>query len=232
MLSCGQQVAADYLRECLSTIQRNDLYVSSSEAIQQVYDRCSGFYDFFFQPWLEFGRQRAVELLDLRGTERILEVGVGTGLGFGFYPPHANVVGFDYSRGMLRQAAVAADSARCPVCLAQMDVQHLAFPDASFDRILAAYVLTVVPDPAQALHEILRVARPGAKVVFINHLRSDQPLLAWLEDTFHPLFSRLGLFNLDRNLLRVMTEVGISSIATEPTSRLGLHHLISFTTPE
>ena len=207
-------------------------YVLKSQTIRETYDRCSGFYDLFFQPCLGFGRERALELLDIHESNRVLEIGVGTGLSFPYYPSHIQVIGLDYSRGMLLQASQARDTASCPISLLQMDAQHLAFPDHSFDRIIAAYVMTVIPEPAFALREIIRVARPGARVVFINHLRSDNPVWAWVEDTFHPLFSKIGLFSLDRNLLQILKDVGITKIAIEPTSRLGLHHIISFTTPE
>jgi len=206
--------------------------VISSETIQETYDRCSSFYDLFFKPWLESGRARALEHLELFDGARILEVGVGTGLGFDSYPANVSVLGFDFSHGMLRQSLKAREEASCPIDLLQMDAQNMAFPDNTFDRILAAYVLTVVPDPKKALMEILRVAKPGARIAFINHLRSDSPFLAWIEDTFHPVFSQVGLFNLDKNLLKVLDSCAIKDYQIEPTTRLGLHHIISFNAPE
>lgn len=203
-----------------------------SPSVQETYDRCSSFYDLFFKPWLECGRQRAVELLELRNKDDLLEIGVGTGLSFPFYPFHIRVVGFDFSEGMLRQSKPKAQSdASCPVDLVQMDVQHMAFPDNSFDRVMAAYVLTVVPDPRKALEEIFRVAKPGAKVVLMNHLRSPNRLWSSIEDTFHPLFSRIGLFTLDRDLLELIRSFHPDDLATEPTSIFGIHHLVSFTVP-
>ena len=202
-----------------------------SHSIQQTYDRCSSLYDLFLKPWLAFGREEAVEELDLRGGERLLEIGVGTGLSFEFYPSDVSVVGFDYSEGMLRQSRKVKDDARCRIDLLQMDVQRMAFPDASFDRILAAYVMTVVPDTRRAIQELLRVARPGARVVFINHLRPQNPVLGYLEDLLHPLFSTIGLFTLDRDLIAIVKSFGIKDLEIRPTSIFGLHHLISFTVP-
>jgi phosphatidylethanolamine/phosphatidyl-N-methylethanolamine N-methyltransferase len=206
--------------------------VQNAQIIQQTYDWCSGFYDFFFQPWLEFGRRRSVEALDLCHGDLVLEIGTGTGLGMDLFPPDVRVVAFDYSPGMLRQAKSRIDrEARCPFDLLQMDVQKMAFPDQSFDRIIAAYVLTVVPDLHAALAEILRVAKPGATIVLVNHLRSANPALSWIEDTFHPLFSQLGLFSLDRDLLGTIRSFGIDEIVIEPTSFLGLHYIITFRAP-
>ncbi len=200
--------------------------------IQQTYDRCASFYDLFFKPWLEAGRPLAIDQLHLEGGETILEIGVGTGLGFEFYPPDVNVVGFDYSHGMLKESKEKArNEASCPIQLVQMDLQSLAFPPRSFSHILASYVMTVVPDTEKALREILRVAKPGARVVFINHLRSRNRFLAWFEDTFHPVFSKVGLFTLDRDLLRIMETCGITDYEIHPTSFLGLHYVISFSVP-
>lgn len=204
----------------------------TASSIRQTYDRCSSFYDFFFKPWLEFGRREAIEILQLAPGQTILEIGVGTGLSFEFYPPNVHVIGFDYSRGMLLEAKskIANDSA-CSIDLIQMDVQKMAFPDSSFDRIMAAYVLTVVPDVHQALREIIRIARPGARVVLINHLTRREGFLAWLENAFHPLFEKLGLFTLDRDLISILESFKVENLQAQPTSWLGLHHIISFTVP-
>lgn len=202
-----------------------------SHSIQQTYDRCSSLYDLVLKPWLAFGREVAVEALELRPDHRILEIGVGTGLNFEFYPRDAHIVGFDYSEGMLRQSRKAIDEALCRIDLLQMDVQRMAFPDASFDRVLAAYVMTVVPDTRHAIQELIRVAKPGAKVVFINHLRPQNPVLAFLEDMLHPLFSTIGLFTLDRDLVSIIQSFGVADLKIQPTSFFGLHHIISFTVP-
>ncbi len=204
--------------------------IASAQTIADTYDRCSSCYDFFLKPWLEAGRPRAMELLDVAPHHRVLEVGVGTGLSFAHYPEGSNVVGVDFSAGMLRQARrrVSASKAGSQVELMQSDAQHLPFPDASFDRILAAYVLTVVPDTALAVRELLRVLRPDGRVVLINHLRSENKLLAWLEDVLHPVFSRIGLFTLDRDLLGILSREGAARPELEPTSIVGLHYIIAF----
>jgi ubiquinone/menaquinone biosynthesis C-methylase UbiE len=167
----------------------------------------------------------------MRGA-RILEIGVGTGLSFEYYPSDVEVLGFDYSFGMLREAKnKAADSCHCPVKLAQMDAQNMAFPDNSFDYLMAAYVLTVVPDPDKAVREIFRVARPGAKVVIVNYLCSRNKLMNIIEDIFHPVFASIGLFTLKHDLAGLLMQHGAQNVRIEPTSFLNLHHIVSFTVP-
>ncbi len=204
----------------------------NAQSIKQTYDRFSFLYDLVFKPYLEFGRQRAIELLSPTRSSRVLEIGVGTGLSLEYYPPDVEVLGFDYSFGMLREAkAKAADCSHCPVRLVQMDAQHMAFADNSFDYVMAAYVLTVVPDPAKAVRELFRVARPGAKVVIVNYLGSRSKLMSLIEDIFHPVFARIGLFTLKHDLPGLLKQNGAQNIRIEPTSFLNLHHIVSFTVP-
>ncbi len=205
----------------------------TAQSIKQTYDRFSSLYDLIFKPCLESGRQRAIELLNPAKGARVLEIGVGTGLSLEYYPPDIELAGFDYSFGMLRQAKVkAASSSRCPVKLLQMDAQNMAFADKSFDYLMAAYVLTVVPDPEKAIKELFRVARPGAKVVFINYLCSNNKLMSIIENIFHPVFTSIGLFTLKHDLPGLIEQNGARNIRIEPTSFLNLHHIVSFTVPD
>lgn len=204
----------------------------TAQSIKQTYDRFSSLYDLIFKPFLESGRERAIDLLNPGRESRVLEIGVGTGLGFEYYPPGIELTGFDYSSGMLRQArSKAVSSSRCSVRLLQMDVQNMAFADNSFDYLMAAYVLTVVPDPEKAIKELFRVARPGAKVVLINYLCSNNKLMSIIENIFHPVFASIGLFTLKHDLRGLIEQNGAQNVRIEPTSFLNLHHIISFTVP-
>lgn len=204
----------------------------SSQNIQQTYDRFSSLYDLIFKPFLEWGRRRAVEILAPAPGSRVLEVGVGTGLSLEYYPPDVEILGFDFSLGMLREARQKAiETSYCHVNLMQMDAQSLAISDSTFDYIMAAYVLTVVPDPDKAVRELFRVSRPGARVVLINYLRSRNGLISTLEDLLHPIFSRAGLFTLDHDLPGILERYGATNIRIEPTSFFRTHHIISFNVP-
>ncbi|MBU1109197.1 MAG: methyltransferase domain-containing protein [Candidatus Riflebacteria bacterium] len=204
----------------------------TSHSIKQTYNRFSSLYDLIFKPYLDFGRERAIKQLAPKSGARVLEIGVGTGLSLEYYPSNVEVLGFDYSYGMLKKSKIKARNlSHCPVNLMQMDAQNLAFADNSFDYLLGAYVLTVIPDPDKAVRELFRVARPGAKVVIMNYIRSRNKLMGLIEDIFHPVFASIGLFTLNHDLPGLLKQHGAQDIRIEPTSLLNLHFIVSFTVP-
>jgi phosphatidylethanolamine/phosphatidyl-N-methylethanolamine N-methyltransferase len=135
-----------------------------------VYERLTPIYDVLFGPLLRHGRERALALLNPGAGERILEVGVGTGNDLAGYPPSCRVTAVDLSMPMLERARrKVAHAPVGSIGLAQMDGTNLALAAASFDGVYAPHVLNVVPDPVAMGRELLRVCRPGGRVVFLNH---------------------------------------------------------------
>src|SRR5262252_2314071 len=110
------------------------------------------------------------------------------------YAPRSRVVGVDYCEPMLRKAheRVAEHALAHVEALAVMDAQQLAFPDATFDAVVAQYVITTVPDPEAALDEIARVTKPGGEIILVNHLGAEMGLRRAIEQGFAPLARRLG----------------------------------------
>jgi len=176
------------------------------ENVERIYSRYSGVYDFFFGRIFHSGREQAVASLDLQPGDRVLEVGVGTGLSLSFYPRHCQVVGIDISSEMLEEAhkRVAQENMR-HVTLMRMDAMNMEFPDDSFDAVLAAYVVTTVPDPYRLVAEIKRVCKPNGKILLLNHFRSTKPVLGWIEKIISPLTWRIG-FRTDLELDRFIRE--------------------------
>ena len=68
--------------------------------------------------------------------------------------------------------------------LKEMDATQLKFPDNSFDVVVAAYLITVVPDPAAVMREMERVCKPGGEVILVNHLTRKGGVLFTLEQIF------------------------------------------------
>ena len=132
------------------------------DTVKTAYRRYAGFYDALFGPVLQAGRKAVIEALDCKPGHRVLEVGVGTGLALDLYPAGVRVVGIDVSREMLDKARrrVAKRGFTHVEALLEMDAEAMSFADASFDRIVAMYVLPVVPDPGRLLTELHRVCKP------------------------------------------------------------------------
>jgi len=140
-----------------------------------------------------------------RPGERILEVGVGTGLSLPLYPENVSVVGIDISRHMLAKARVR--QARCALDnvaeLTVMDAENMGFKDDSFDKVVAMYVASVVPDTERLVDEMRRVCKPGGQIFMVNHFHSHNPILGGVERLLAPLSKQLGFrpnFSLDRFL--------------------------------
>jgi phosphatidylethanolamine/phosphatidyl-N-methylethanolamine N-methyltransferase len=170
--------------------------------IRTAYRRWAPVYDHTFGRITAEGRKHAVEMINRRAG-RVLEVGVGTGLSLPDYGRHLEIVGIDMSPEMLDKARerVAAEGLINITGLYEMDAGDLQFPDASFDTVVAMYVITVVPDPEGVMRELSRVCRPGGDVILINHFSAEEGMRGWVERRMAPFADKLGwrpVFDVDR----------------------------------
>jgi len=163
------------------------------DRVAEAYGRWAPVYDIVFGPVFRRGRRAAVTAAEQIGG-RILEVGVGTGLSLSDYSARNRIVGIDISAPMLEKARarVAKLGLRQVERLSVMDAEHLSFPDASFDVIVAQYVVTAIPNPEAALNEFVRVVRPGGEIVLTTRIGAEKGLRGTLEKLLMPLTSRLG----------------------------------------
>jgi phosphatidylethanolamine/phosphatidyl-N-methylethanolamine N-methyltransferase len=164
------------------------------EAVKAAYRRYAGFYDALFGPVLQPGRKAVLDALRLRPGDRVLEVGVGTGLSLPLYPADVRVTGIDVSREMLEKARsrVAKRKLANVEALIEMDAEAMSFADASFDKVVAMYVVSVVERPARLLEELHRVCRPDGEIFLVNHVRSDNPVLGAVEKSLARFSDKLG----------------------------------------
>jgi ubiquinone/menaquinone biosynthesis C-methylase UbiE len=125
-------------------------------------------------------------------TGRVLELGVGTGLQLPHYTAADEVVGVDPDPHMLRRARGRTAAAPVPVELVEASAERLPFEDASFDTVVASLSLCTVPDQAAALREARRVLRPDGRLVFLEHVRSERPRVAAVQDRVEPLWMRIA----------------------------------------
>ena len=170
--------------------------------VVDAYRRWAPVYDRTFGRLTTEGRRQAVEIVNRR-TGRVLELGVGTGLSLPMYDRALDIVGIDLSPDMLERARqkVAAEGLENVSGLHEMDAAALDFADASFDVVVAMYVMTVVPDPGAVMREIARVVKPGGEVLLLNHFSEDSGVRGWVERRMAPFASRLGwhpVFDVDR----------------------------------
>jgi phosphatidylethanolamine/phosphatidyl-N-methylethanolamine N-methyltransferase len=176
------------------------------QAVKAAYRRYANVYDALFGPVLQPGRKAVMEALECRPGERVLEVGVGTGLSLPLYPPYVRVTGIDLSHEMLEKARrrVGRRQLSNVEGLLEMDAEAMDFPDASFDKIVAMYVVSVVHEPARLLRELHRVCKPHGDIFIVNHVRSANPVVGAVEKSlarfsdqlgFHPDFELRNLVN-------------------------------------
>ncbi len=171
-----------------------------TDFVQRVYDKLSIVYDLTFGPTLHPGRLQARDRMGITPGDRILEVGVGTGINAALYPQSSQVTGIDLSRPMLDKARERVARERLQnVRLMEMDATALTFEDESFDIVYAPYLISVVPDPVAVVREMRRVCRTGGRIIILNHFRSPNPLLAAMERAISPLTIHIG-FKADLDL--------------------------------
>jgi len=179
------------------------------DQIKRAYAILSPIYDVVFDWVFRAGRVAAIKLLEIKPGDRILEVGVGTGLNLPLYPRQCRVTGIDISEQMLVKAKERAHSEGMHnVSLEIMDASNLAFPDGSFDHVLATYVISAVPDPVKTLIEMRRVCKPSGHLVILNHFRSENPVMGGLEWMLAPVFTHIG-FKSDLRLKPLLDQVAL-----------------------
>lgn len=193
----------------------------SVEYVEKVYNRYSSVYDLIFGKVFESGREMAPQLLELFPGAKLLEVGVGTGLSLHRLPRNIELTGIDLSQKMLEKARERVQELKLDhVQLLKMDATRLELPDNQFDRVLAAYFISTVPDPVKVVEEMKRVCKPGGYLVFLNHFLNENAAIGLLERVFSPLFYRIG-FNTDLDLHKLMQDTGLEIETKEDIDFLG-----------
>jgi ubiquinone/menaquinone biosynthesis C-methylase UbiE len=153
-------------------------------------------------------------------TGAVLEVGVGTGLNFGLYRGIDELVGIEPDPYMLARARSRTEALPFPVALHQAGAEDMPFPAARFDTAVVTFTLCTIPDPIAALAELRRVLRPGGRLLFVEHTRSPQPVLAGVQDMLTPLWKRIGGgCHLNRPAVELVREHGFSVDDVAPVWR-------------
>lgn len=190
--------------------------------IKAAYRRYAPVYDVVFGPIFRPGRKQIIDALKCRPGDRILEVGVGTGLSLPLYPKGVHVTGIDVSAEMLQRAAqrVAKDGLDQVEAVLEMDGEAMAFDDNAFDKVVAMYVVSVVPDPARLVAEMSRVCRPNGDIFIVNHFCSRHPWVNAAERRLASLSSLAG-FRPNIELDEFVTTTGLEVVEVEEANMFG-----------
>lgn len=162
-------------------------------AVRRAYRRWAPVYDYTFGKVAAAGRRESIAHINKRQGS-VLEVGVGTGLSLPHFAPHLQITGVDLSPEMLAKARERVAELKLTNVrgLHEMDASALAFPDGSFDTVVAMYLITVVPDPVRVMRELERVCAPGGEVILVNHFSQDHGARGWIERKMAPHAETLG----------------------------------------
>ncbi len=190
-----------------------------SVTIKKRYDRIAPYFDameavmegLFFKNW----RKKLWSKVD---GHHILEVGVGTGKNFEFYPTEAQLTAIDFSEKMLKQALQTKNRKSVAVDLDLMDVQSLAYADNSFDTVIGSFVFCSVPLPIKGLKELYRVCRPGGQVLLLEHVISSNSFFAKLMNSINPIVLALVGANINRNTVKNVKACGFASVRVDDRS--------------
>lgn len=192
-----------------------------------AYQRYAKMYNFYFGKLMNPGRIKAIEVAGLKPGERVLEVGVGTGLSLPFYPNTVEVTGIDLSSKMLEQARKLAleDGLTHVKGLFEMNAESLDFPDNTFDCVMGMHVSTVVGDPAQFARELRRVCKPQGRIILVNYFYEPEKPIGRVSRLLAPVARFLG-WRPDLTLNEFLQKTGFQVDQMVPVNLLHIHNVL------
>jgi phosphatidylethanolamine/phosphatidyl-N-methylethanolamine N-methyltransferase len=196
--------------------------------VERVYESMAPFYNFVFGKLLFLeGREASIDLLGIKSGQKVLEVGVGTGLTLPLYPSNCSVVGVDLSPNMLKEADGLIRKKKLKNCtVREMNATNLEFPDNTFDRVLGNLFISATSFPRESLLEMKRVCKPGGVIVLMNHFKSEHKLLGLAETAFNPVASKIG-FKSNLEMAPLLESVGLQPSEVRKVNMFNLWTAVS-----
>jgi phosphatidylethanolamine/phosphatidyl-N-methylethanolamine N-methyltransferase len=182
------------------------------KVIERIYEGVGPYYNFVFGKLLfQEGREVSIDLLKIKPKQKILEIGVGTGLSLPVYPKDCHVTAVDLSASMLKEAEELIEKKKLKnITVRQMDATKLNFPDNSFDGVLGNLFISATSFPRESLLEMKRVCKKGGNIVLMNHFKSENKVLGAAETAFNPLAGYLG-FKSNLEMGPLLESVGLEA---------------------
>jgi ubiquinone/menaquinone biosynthesis C-methylase UbiE len=155
-------------------------------AFSALYDRC-------LKATEEAGLHQMRRELLAEATGKTIELGAGTGLNLDLYPDAVSELALvEPDPHMVKQLRARVAGSVRAATIAEAGAERLPFPDDSFDTAVATLVFCTIPDPVAALSETARVLRPGGRLLFLEHVRAEDPGLARWQDRLERPWRFLG----------------------------------------
>jgi phosphatidylethanolamine/phosphatidyl-N-methylethanolamine N-methyltransferase len=191
-----------------------------------VYQKYAKYYNFYFGRLMNPGRLKAIEFAELKSGEKVLEVGVGTGLSLPFYPADVEVTGIDLSPAMLKRAKelVAEEGLKNIQTLEVMNAEEMEFPENSFDVVMAMHVATVVGNPHRFLNEMRRVCKPGGRIVIVNYFHDPNSPVGKVSTVLAPYAKYIG-WRTDLTLEGFLGKTGLKIEKAVQTNLFNIHNV-------
>jgi len=198
-----------------------------ADSVRAAYRRWAKVYDLVFGGVSAAGRRGAVQAVNALPGQRVLEVGVGTGLALPHYASSKRITWIDLSADMLEFARnrVRDEGLRNVEALHEMDAEQTAFEDGRFDIAVAMFVASVVPHPRQLYAEMRRVVRPGGHLLFVNHFAAERGPRWWAEWALAPASRKLG-WHPDFSRDALLPKEDIARAGFRPVRPFGLFTLV------
>jgi ubiquinone/menaquinone biosynthesis C-methylase UbiE len=150
-------------------------------------------YDRFLSSAEEAGLADNRRDLLANASGRTLELGAGTGLNLEHYPAAVSeLVLTEPGEHMAKRLRRRAGNATRAVEVVEAPAERLPFEDASFDTVVVTLVLCTVANPTGAVAEASRVLKPGGRLLFMEHVRSEDPRIARWQDRLHRPWRFMG----------------------------------------
>ncbi|MBF0275189.1 MAG: methyltransferase domain-containing protein [Nitrospinae bacterium] len=197
-----------------------------ADSIKKIYGTYSGIYDIIFKQFFFPRQKHAIQNINIAENETVLDVGVGTGYILNHYPKNAKVVGIDLTYGMLKEAQKRKKNYKLDnINLLEMNAEHMAFADDSFNHVVGAFVISVVPDPVKVLMEMKRVCKRDGNIVLVNHFKSQHPVIGKIEKMINPFCCKIG-WKSDLVLEHLVKEADLKIVEKYTWKKIDLWNIV------